>query len=1263
VQTTLLGLAIAFIIALLAALIGPYFVDWNQFRPQFEAEATKILGMRVRVSGKLDARLLPTPSLRLRSVTLGGANDLGRARADRLDVEFSLGSLMRGEWRANELTIGGMALDLGLDSRGRLDWPTASGTFDLASLAIDRLNLSGRIALNDVASRRTIELEDIAFSGDVRSLAGSLRGDGNVTVAGTRYPFRISSGQTPDGGGVRVHLGIDATERTPSSDFDGLFSLAERVPHFEGTMTLSTAVVPGGKDSDAPQSWRISAKVKADPAAARLEQIEASYGADERALRATGAGDVRFGAAPQLRATLSARQLDADRLFAKEGSKDSGKEGSKDSGKEGSKESAKENSKENSKEIKENAKGNAKAKDVAEPQRWAPALRTLVATLPSPPMATQIELGAEQIMLGGRPLQNIAVTVHGDAAGWKLDWLDVRAPGGTHVAFTNSLIAPPDSLFSGTLDIESTDPDVLVSWLQGRGDSAPRNQKPLRFRGDLRVSADRVAIEAVRAEIDGGAVEGRLALSHPSSNGSRFEATLRADRLDLDAANAVVRSLAGPAPDWPDEAQLSLDLGRAIWSGQELRPFTAKVGYTAKTLSLDQLKFGQPNGVAMEGTGRFDRGEATGRLALSASAASLSQVNAWLAPVAPALVSRLEAVGPGAGPARLKLTLDAARNADSADRTSLRAVVDLDSAQLKGTATLTTKPSSASLRGFDLAEIGRNEIGVETHLSAERGATLFALMGIDHLIAGGDGPAQLEVTASGAWRAPQRITMRMWGTGVDADVQGTAEPWADPAKANVGLRVRSVNLAPLFGLKPADASAQNIRLFSHVSLAGNKLTFEDLDSVAAGSRLRGHVALTLGEEKQVEGEVGLDTIDLAPVFGLAIGAAGRDAAEPLGGGLMKGWRGKLAFQSLHGTLPGGIELRPVGGTLTGDGQSLVLDNVKAGIAGGEVTASLDARPGANGISLSARLDLANADGGALRYRGLKMPAGRASAQMTLTSQGRSVSALTGALSGNGVATLNSASIAGLDPRAFDAALRASDAGQVTDDTRLRQIVDPLLSGGSLSVASVQVPFTVRDGRLRVGATTLEADGARVIVSGGYDIPADQVDIRASLASTEVGSDKSRPEIQLFAVGTPDGLNRTIDVTSLSSWLAVRVIDRETRRLDSIERGETPPPLATSIPPSAAVLPPATLAVPGAAAQPDAPVGDAAAPGPAPYRPQPKPRVVAPRAPDVSAAAGPNVSQQVAPLPPPIEIRPVPSPLLARPKPRPPMVLVPPAVSP
>jgi len=318
VQTTLLGLSIAFIIALIAALIGPYFIDWNQFRPQFETEATRVVGAPVRVGGELDARLLPTPSLRLRSVVVGGANDLGKVRADKLDVEFSLGSLMRGEWRATELTINGMALDLGLDSQGRIDWPASSGKFNLGSLAIDRLNLTGRIALHDAASRSTLELNDIAFSGDVRSLAGSVRGDGNFMLAGLRYPFRVSSGQSADGNATRVHLNIDPGARALSADLDGTLAFEARAPRFEGAMVL--AVPPGLKASgDVPITpWRIAARVKADPAAARLEQVEASYGAEDSALKFAGTGEIRFGLSPLLRAALSARQLDADRFVAKD---------------------------------------------------------------------------------------------------------------------------------------------------------------------------------------------------------------------------------------------------------------------------------------------------------------------------------------------------------------------------------------------------------------------------------------------------------------------------------------------------------------------------------------------------------------------------------------------------------------------------------------------------------------------------------------------------------------------------------------------------------------------------------------------------------------------------------------------------------------------------------------------------------------------------------------------------------------------------------
>ena len=1221
-QTTLLGLAIAFILALIAALVGPYFIDWSQFRPQFEAEATRIIGAQVRVGGKLDARLLPAPSLQLHSVVVGGANDLGKVRAEKLDVEFSLGSLMRGEWRATELTINGMSLDLGLDPKGRVDWPATTGSFNFGSLAIDRLNLTGRIALHDAASRGTLELNDIAFSGDVRSLAaGAVRGDGNFMFGGTRYPFRVSSGQGPDGNGTRLHLNIDPGQRALAIDLDGILNFDARAPRFDGALTLTT---PAGKGKGDEPPWRVTAKIKTDYAAARLEQIELTLGGDERALKLAGAGDIRFGASPLLRAQLAARQLDADRFISKDNS--------------------------------------------TEPVRVWPALRTLMAAIPQAPIPAQVELSTEQVMLGGRPLQDIAAELHGNANTWNIHKLEFRAPGTTRVSLSEAgtKSAAPGQ-FKAALNIESADPDALMSWLQGRGDLAYRSQKPLRLRGDVTIAPEGFTFDALKADIDGGAVEGRVAVSHRQvSSGSKVDAQLKAERLDIDAATAFVRSLAGPEGDWPDEGALALDIGTAISAGQELRPLLARLGYGPKSLSLDQLKIGRPDSVMLEGAGHFDRANATGKLNLDSSAASLGQLTSLIAPLAPALVARLNAMGSAPGPARVRLALDLDKNTAQADRANARAVIDVDAPLLKGVTTITAKPAVAALHGNDLAALGRSEVAVESNLSSSQGHALLALLGVNNAIAAGEGPAQFEGSASGAWGARLQLKAKISGAGLDADADGSAEPWAQEAKASLNLRIRSADLGPLLDLKPADTLAQNIALTSRVSLAGNRLTFDDLDSSIAGSRLRGRVAVALGDEKSIDGEIGLDQLALAPAFALAIGAAGHDAAEPLGAGLVKGWRGKIAFQALRGLLPGGSEVQPISGVAKSDGQSLTFDAIKGKIGGGDASATIDARQSADGITMNASVQLDHVDGTALRYRSLAMPAGRASLQMALTSRGRSASALAGALSGSGTVTLESAKISGLDPRAFDVAVRASDSGQSRDDARLKQIVEPALAAGVLLIPSAQIPFNVRDGRIRIGATTLDANGVKAIVSGGYDIPADQADIRAALSLTMTAG---RPEIQLFAVGTSEALNRSVDVAALSSWLSVRTIDHETKRLDAIERGEPPPPAPAPIvlPPQEEVTAPAQQAAPPAETLTPVPL-----PGRDPRKLPAKPKAVAPRpqpAPPVATVPAPRLQQpappvasqqQVAPLPPPIEVKPAPAP---RPKPKPPLALTPQVANP
>jgi AsmA family/AsmA-like C-terminal region len=1253
VQTTLLGLAIAFIIALVAALIGPFFIDWNQFRPQFEAQATQVIGAPVRVAGELEARLLPSPSLRLRSVVVGGANDLGKVRADKLDVEFSLGSLMRGEWRATELTVGGMALDLGLDPQGRIDWPGGGGKFNLGSLAIDRLHLTGRVALHDALSHRTLELDDIAFSGDVRSLAGALRGDGNFTTSGARYPFRVSSGQSPDGNGTRLHLVVDSSLRPVSAELDGLLNFEGRAPRFEGAITWAATVgsregLKGTEPSSATSSsvpWRVSARIKADHTAATLEQIEASYGAEDAALKLIGAGDIRFGASPLLHAALSARQLDGDRFAAKEIAV--------------REDSAKQNG----------GKDNIKDNIAVEPARVLPALRALTSVLPESPIPAKLELAVEQIVLGGRSLQNLEAELRTDSKSWAIDRLDVRAPGTTHVSLSGRAQDATSGHFKGQLSIESSDPDAMVMWLQGRSEPAYLSQSPFRLNGEVNISTNSVAIENVKCEIDGGAVGGRIALRREASAGAVLDAMLKADRLDIDSASAFARAVLGPQSEWPERMLLSLEIDHAISAGHDLHPFSAKLGYDPKTWTLESLKIGEATGVVLEGNGAFDLSNATGKLALNSSAASLSQIAGSITPLWPQLAARLDAMKLNPGPARLKLVLAVDKEAGRTDRANAQVSIDLDAPQFKGSVTLAAKPGAASLRNADIDKLVHGEVTVDTKLSSERAASLVTLLGLDGVIAARDGPGQLQGSMSGVWGTPLRLKLDLTGAGFEAEAQGTADPFKatdlKAVQANLSLKARGLNLAPLFDLKPSDKLAQDIGLTSRLVLAGGKLIIDDIDGAMTGSRVRGRVAITLDGERKLEGELGLDTLDLAPAFALMTGAAGRDASEPFGGGLLKNWRGQIAFQALRGVLPGGGELRPFSGTLKGDGQSLIVDPIKGGIGGGEASGNIEARQAAGGLSLIAHVGLSGVDGAALHYRTLAMPAGRTSLQMTLSSQGRSASALIGAISGSGTVTLEAARINGLDPRAFEVAIRTSDAGQATDDLRLRKIVEPALSGGALLVSSAQIPFTVRDGRLRVGATALEAEGVRAIVSGGYDIPADQADIRATLAVPGAGAGQaSPPEIAIFAAGPPDALDRTVDVAALSSWLAVRAIDRETKRLDLIERGEaTPASIAPPVPPS--------LRPPDATSS--APPADVPRPLP------PKPRLSAPRPPAIPPVANspaanppatnnppagaPGVSQQAQqvapPLPPPIEVRPAPT--VARPaRPKPPLILTPPA---
>ena len=128
-QTTLLGLAIALILALVTAIVAPLVVDWNRYRDPIEAEASRLTGMTVRINGSIDGRLVPTPMITLHDVVAGAPRtaDAPAAqpllRAGEIKLELALSALLRGKIEATDAHVIEPEVHVGLDRSGALTLP------------------------------------------------------------------------------------------------------------------------------------------------------------------------------------------------------------------------------------------------------------------------------------------------------------------------------------------------------------------------------------------------------------------------------------------------------------------------------------------------------------------------------------------------------------------------------------------------------------------------------------------------------------------------------------------------------------------------------------------------------------------------------------------------------------------------------------------------------------------------------------------------------------------------------------------------------------------------------------------------------------------------------------------------------------------------------------------------------------------------------------------------------------------------------------
>ena len=1136
-QTTLLGIGIAIILALGTALVGPYFINWDGYRPLIEAKAAEIIGAPVHITGPVAVSLLPTTSLRLEGVAIGPAGS-PLVTARKLAMELKPVSLMRGEFRIDQLALDGATATVRLDRNGKVEVPVEALGFDADHVGIDRLTVSnGRIVLADAASGGHVALDDVSFKGEVRSLLGPLRGDGAFRADDHPYTFRIGAGHRGDDGGLRLRLAVEAPVAAVSFETEGTMWVDNGAPRYEGAVTASRAAgaaLPNGRTA-INEPWRLTAKVKAGPATASFDDLAFVYGPEMRPARLTGSAKIELGAQPRAVATLAARQLDLDRTFPAA-----------------------------ERTATERRLPFEVGKAVAESLTFGPAL----------PLPLKINLSVDNVTVAGAAVNALHGEAESRADGWTISSFEWRAPGATQVKIAGKLAVAGGKVgFSGPVQIESSDPGGLYAWIEGQAAAARPSVGPMRGTGVLTLASERVAVDNLDAEFDHKSMSGHAAYRFAGPNGpARLDAALVAGEIDLDRFFALAQAATTSATfERPKEVALALDVGRTTYAGVEATKTHAILDYDGTALKIERLSIADVGGAAVEASGRIDNLQSAGRgsLSLSFIAGRLDGFATVAGRLMPQAAEALRKYESRLGPLKVAAKLDvepAATGAASLARLKLTGkIAGIDTA------------IDASGSG-NLAELGAAALRVSGRFDAEDGRVLAGFTGIDQLASMERRPARLTLEADGALDHAFRVDAKFAATDVSATAAGTLRGASD-GRLDVSLRAADAKLPRRTATVPVD-------LRGKLALEKAGLKLDDVAGRIAGTNVKGRLAVALGAVPRVDGRIEADQVDGAELVAILAGAplAGAKAAawstEPFNAPALPVATGRLEFHAGSVQWAPGLVARDLSGAVLASEGAWALDGATGKLGGGRLELGGRLRRGAGGVSIDSHIKLVNADLAGVLAATHAPATGRLSLDAEVQGQGLSAASLVGGLAGGGIMTLENVEIGGLDPAAITAAIGAVDRGLAINAARITDIVNASLSAGRLRLPFATAPITVADGRVRLSELEAPAQSADVEASAALGLADHQVDMRFVLTGPQRkdAPGGERPSLAVTVKGPLDSARRSADVTTLVNWLTARAVEEETRRLEAAERERKRLELPERLVPDAQVAPSAPEAV-------------------------------------------------------------------------------------
>ncbi|MCB1444858.1 MAG: AsmA family protein [Rhizobiaceae bacterium] len=1119
------------VVALFAALLAPYFIDWTNFRRDFEIQASRIIGKKVVVHGKVDARLLPFPSVTMNDVRVGedGTGE-SLVTAESFSMESELAPFLSGQALIYNMRIDKPKVRLKLTGDGTLDW-VRTGNPDIPASTVILENVTvtgGDILFIDEQTGRSRHLTGLDMALSAKTLAGPWRVSGKGAIDGIAGSFVLST-SIPDKGAVPLKLRLLPDQPSLVAELEGVIRLAALRPEYKGRFSIrekfrsETDASDTASDTTKSTAPRIAGAFELMNDRLRIPEYEFKMGDPDDPYTVKGEATIDVGRNPEFLVTAEGHQIDMSRFGG-------------------------------------NGEGMADSEAVPLMNRIR-AFLTLAADMPIPNLPGRASIRLPAIVAGDTTLRDIRLEMSPAGDGWQIDRAEAQLPGRTTLSASGKLTLLGAQSFEGDLLLASNQPSGFAEWITGSVPDAIRRLKTAGFEARVSLTPELQRFENLEIAFGPASLRGRLEHELISGQPPSLSVDLAGNAFDLDTMLALGSLMTGEATtaalsDNRIAARLKVDHFRAF----DLDATGLDAAFSVANGALGDVRatIGDFYGTALDIKGGFadiagqPKGGITAKLKSADPAAFLRLLSDRLPP----------------HPALRRLTASAAYYADTELTLGLKlGLGDWPvEATLDGTANGSRLTARLASQEFDFTD--PDGLTLDASIENPKAWIMLGQAGLPTIDLDADEDGLLSLKIEQSADAEPQVTLDYSSGTTTVNIEGAAHlASAGFLDGSYQLTVDSGDIAPYLMMTGLTLP----RLIDGLSLNATANIYASPDGISIDS-LKGHADSNsfngvLNYPRQTpdprfEGRLTLGTLDLGWLADAVYGPVTEPLTEqlsridiPRNAGLPFNVDLALAAGEFHLGALG--DVKRFNGKLRSTPGKIEIDEASGQLADGNFTghAELGNIDGTAFLRSQMKVTGASLATTFWRHDGKPVAAALSDLSFAIDTTGKSAVDLLESATGSGTLTLSNLTVTGFDGGSLDTILKLADGvdGEL-NEAALRPGIEKEILSGATRIDRLEIPFNIAGGRLR--AANVAGQNRDMSFAADADIGLLNGDITATLtAELKPGEEQiagAEPSVSLHWQGPLAAPDRTADITAIDSFLSLRRFEQERRRVEIMQ---------------------------------------------------------------------------------------------------------------